>query len=382
VPGGTRRRWSATGRCSAAPCPTASPSNTTRRSRHGVGLAGSARRPLQPRAAGSEQHAAQLAYAQVLTYREETRAQGIEILRRLSGQPDSQGAATAAWRQALTWVGAGPEAVRPLEGYLQQFPNDAEIQRRLEEARNPPQAAGDLVGEGRAAAWRAFNANRLRDAEERFAAVLAVEPNDADGLGGLGLIRLRQGNRAEARRYLEAAIAADPSRRSAWERALQGATQQGAPARGQSGGAPGPDIQSARNLVEAGNFSQAEPLLARIIARNGGDRPDAEALLGDIALRQGNPDAAEQRYRAALARRAISARPCRASPPPCRRRASSRKRRRCSAGSASPPRRSCAPMRSVPRRSGPTIRPPRPRCCAPRSRTSRTIPGRGSTLPG
>ncbi len=249
-------------------------------------------------------NAVQLAYAQVLTYREETRPQGIEILRRLSGQPDSQGAATAAWRQALTWIGAGPEAVRPLEGYLQQFPNDAEIQRRLDEARNPPQAAGDLVGEGRAAAWRAFNANRLREAEERFAAVLAVEPNDADGLGGLGLVRLRQGNRAEARRYLEAAIAADPSRRSSWERALQGTTQQAGPTRGPSGGgAPGPDIQSARNLVEAGNYSQAEPLLARIIARNGGDRPDAEALLGDMALRQGSPDVAEQRYRAALARR-------------------------------------------------------------------------------
>jgi Tfp pilus assembly protein PilF len=251
--------------------------------------------------------AVQLAYAQVLTYREETRAQGIEILRRLSGQPESQGAATAAWRQALTWLGAGPEAVRPLEGYLQQNPNDAEIQRRLEEARNPPQGPVDAAGEGRVAAWRAFNANRLREAEERFAAVLAVDPNDADGLGGLGLIRLRQGQRAEARRYLEAAIAADPTRRSSWERALQGTTQQAGPARpgagGSGGGAPGPDIQQARNLVEGGNFSQAEPLLARIIGRNGGDRPDAEALLGDIALRQGNAGAAEARYRAALARR-------------------------------------------------------------------------------
>lgn len=251
----------------------------------------------------------QLAYAQALTYREETRAQGIEILRRLSGQPDTQGAATAAWRQALTWIGPGPDAVRPLEGYLQQNPNDAEIQRRLEEARNPPQGTADVVGEGRVAAWRAFNANRLREAEERFSAVLAVEPNDADGLGGLGLVRLRQGRRDEARRYLEAAIAADPTRRSSWERALQGtagragAPGRGAPAGAPGGGAPGPDIQSARNLVEAGNFSQAEPLLARIVARNGGDRPDAEALLGDIALRQGDAATAEARYRAALQRR-------------------------------------------------------------------------------
>ncbi|MGG5808852.1 cellulose synthase subunit BcsC-related outer membrane protein [Falsiroseomonas sp. CW058] len=253
--------------------------------------------------------AVQLAQAQVLTYREETRAQGIEQLRRLSGQPDSQQSATAAWRQALTWIGPGPEAIRPLEGYLQQFPNDAEIQRRLEEARNP-QPGADAAGDTRVAAWRAFNANRLREAEERFQAVLATDPNDADGLGGMGLIRLRQGRQADARRLLQAAIEADPARRASWERALQGASQRGGPAapagqaaQGGGGGAPGPDIQQARNLVEAGNFSQAEPLLGRILARNGGDRPDAEALLGDIALRQGNAGVAEQRYRAALARR-------------------------------------------------------------------------------
>ena len=252
--------------------------------------------------------AVQLANAQILTYREETRGQGIDNLRRLSGQPGSEQSATAAWRQALTWLGEGPDSVRPLEGYLQQFPNDAEMQRRLELARNPPQIPGDDAGNNRVAAWRDFNAGRLRPAEERFNAVLALDPNDADGLGGLGLIRLRQGRQADARRLLQQAIDADPSRRAAWERALQGASQRGGPAGpggggGGGGGAPGPDIQTARNMVDAGNIAQAEQLLTRIAARNGGDRPDADALLGDIALRQGNAAVAEQRYRAALARR-------------------------------------------------------------------------------
>jgi tetratricopeptide (TPR) repeat protein len=242
----------------------------------------------------------QLAYGQVLTYREETRAQGLEILRRLAGQPDSQQSATAAWRQALTWLGLGPEAVPSLEGYLRQFPNDAEIQRRLEEARNPS-ASADPGGNAKSAAWRAFNANRLREAEEGFQGVLALNPNDADGLGGMGLIRLRQGRREEARRLLQAAIDADPSRRANWQRALDG-TRAPAPGAG-GGGAPGPDLQAARNLVDGGQFSRAEPLLQRIIARNGGDRPDAEALMGDIALQQGNAGLAEQYYRAALSRR-------------------------------------------------------------------------------
>lgn len=245
--------------------------------------------------------AAQLTNAQVLTYREETRAQGIEALRRLSGQPGSEQSATAAWRQALTWIGPGPDAVAPLEGYLRQFPNDAEIQQRLDLARNPPEGAVDTAGNARVEAWNSFNAGRLREAEERFTALLAGEPNDPDGLGGMGLIRLRQGRQSEARRLLQSAIEADPSRRSSWEQALRGASQR--PAAPSGGGAPGPDIQAARNLVAAGNLSSAEPLLARIVTRNGGDRPDAEALLGDIALRQGNAGLAEQRYRAALARR-------------------------------------------------------------------------------
>jgi Tfp pilus assembly protein PilF len=250
----------------------------------------------------------QLAYAQILTYREDTRQQGLEILRRLSGRPDSQQSATAAWRQALTWLGPGPDSVQPLEGYLQQFPNDAEIQRRLEEARNPP--GTDPFLDDKTNGWRTFNAGRLREAEQHFQAVVTANPSDPDGLGGLGLVRLRQGRRAEARQLLQAAIDADPSKRANWERALQGASQTGGPARpGQGGGGapgggtPGPDIQTARNLVDAGNFSEAGPLLQRIVARNGGDRPDAEALLGDIAMRQGNAAQAEQLYRAALSRR-------------------------------------------------------------------------------
>ncbi|MGX9963177.1 cellulose synthase subunit BcsC-related outer membrane protein [Roseomonas sp. F4] len=253
--------------------------------------------------------AVQLAYAQVLTYREETRAQGIDALRRLSGQPGSQQSAAAAWRQALTWLGQGPEAVQPLEGYLAQFPNDAEIQRRLEEARAQAQPT-DPTGNIRMDGWESFSEGRLREAEQRFSAVLEVNPNDPEGLGGLGLVRLRQGRRAEAARLLQAAIDADPSRRANWEEALRGATVVprgnagvGRGGGGGGGGAPGPDIQAARNLVAQGNISQAEPVLARIVARGGGDRPDAEALLGDIALRQGNAALAEERYRSALARR-------------------------------------------------------------------------------
>jgi tetratricopeptide (TPR) repeat protein len=254
--------------------------------------------------------AVQLAYAQVLTYREDTRAEGIEMLRRLSGQPASQQSASAAWRQALTWIGSGPEAVPALEGFLRQYPNDADIQRRLEEARNPPGGAADPGTQERLQAWDLLQRNQVRQAEERFQAALALNPNDAEANGGLGLIRLRQNRQAEGRRLLQQAILDDPTRAAEWQRALDSIGRGGGGGggfAGRGGGGGGavltPDLQRARNFVDAGDLSQAEPLLNRIVARNGGDRPDAEALLGDIALRQGNAALAETQFRAALARR-------------------------------------------------------------------------------
>lgn len=240
---------------------------------------------LAARSSGSS--AAQLAYARVLTYREGTRAQGIERLRELSRNPTTAQAATAAWRQALNWYGAGPGAITQLEAYLQAFPNDAEMERRLAEARNPPTTATDQASQR---AWEALNANRLRDAEREFQDLLAQNPNDTDGLSGLGILRLRQGRSAEARTLIERAIAADPSRRTSLQQALDGASYSA-------------EVAQARRLLSGGQVDEAEQVLRRAVRRSAADRSDAEALLGDVAMRRGDAAGAEQRYRAALARR-------------------------------------------------------------------------------
>ena len=67
----------------------------------------------------------QLAYAQVLTYRDATRADGTARLRRLATGSNANGAATAAWRQALLWAGPNPAMVPELEAFLERHPNDA-----------------------------------------------------------------------------------------------------------------------------------------------------------------------------------------------------------------------------------------------------------------
>jgi len=232
----------------------------------------------------------QLAYAQVLTYREETRSEGLARLRRLAEDRVVGAAAAAAWRQTLLWLGTNRAAVPELEAYLARYPNDAGIAQRLAAARAAPTDETPPGDVARMRGFAALNANREREAEREFEAALATNPADADALGGLGVLRLRQGRAAEARRLLERAIAAAPDRRQQWQQALDGA-------------AYATELAEARTQLRAGQIESAEQVLRQAVQRDVPDRADAEALLGDILLRRGEASAAEARFRAALARR-------------------------------------------------------------------------------
>ncbi|MFT8244479.1 cellulose synthase subunit BcsC-related outer membrane protein [Roseomonas sp. BN140053] len=233
----------------------------------------------------------QLAYAQVLTWREGSREEGIRRLRQLSQNPDTAQAASAAWRDALSYQGSNPAAIPELENYLQRFPNDTAAQNQLAAARNPVRSPQDLLGAQRQEGFTALNAGRLAQAQQAFEAVLAQVPEDSDALGGLGIVRLRQGRNNDARQLLTRAIAADPQEgRRKWGQALAGSTASG-------------EVNAARNQIGRGQIDQAEAALQQTVRRDSAERPDAETLLGDIALRRGDPAGAEQRYRAALARR-------------------------------------------------------------------------------
>ncbi|WP_043361904.1 cellulose biosynthesis protein BcsC [Belnapia sp. F-4-1] len=232
----------------------------------------------------------QLAYAQVLTYRDATRNDGIGRLRQLAANPEVTNTATAAWRQALLWQGPSRDMVPALQSFLERFPNDADIARKLAEAQNPPAGTPDEASLTRIRGFEQLNAGRLRDAQRDFEAAVARNPEDADATGGLGLVRLREGRYGEARSLLERAIRLAPEKRDQWQRALDGAGYAA-------------DLATARSQLQAGNLDAAEQTLRRATGRGAGDKADADALLGDLALRRGDLAGAEARYRAALARR-------------------------------------------------------------------------------
>ncbi|WP_279731127.1 tetratricopeptide repeat protein, partial [Sphingobium yanoikuyae] len=73
---------------------------------------------------------------------------------------------------------------------------------RTQAARPSGNAGG---GASRASGFKALDANDLDGAERAFERAVAANRNDADALGGLGLVRLRQGRFGEARDLLDQA---------------------------------------------------------------------------------------------------------------------------------------------------------------------------------
>lgn len=232
-----------------------------------------------------------LANAEALTYAPSTRADGISRLATLTARSSVAADARTAWKQALTFYGNDPAAAALLEAYLQKYPDDTEMSQQLQAAKTAQSAVSSDPGAAlRQSGFAALNAGSLRNSEERFEAALAANPASADALGGLGIVRLRQNRPTDARDLLERAIAADPAQADQWKRALEGASYS-------------EELTSSRALLRRGDVAGADVLLRRAVRRDVEDVTDAESMLGEAALKRGDPAEAEQHFRAALARR-------------------------------------------------------------------------------
>lgn len=234
-----------------------------------------------------------LAYAQHLSYRDATRREGIAGLARLASQPGVGAAASESWRKALGWVGTRPADAGLYRDYLRAHPGDAQVQAWLAEAQGAqhraaasPARPADPLRQRSAAGFRALQADDLPSADAAFTRVLATRTRDADALGGLGIVRLRQGQFAAARELLtQASQAGTPAR---WAEALASASYWALVA----------DATAAR---ERGDNDVARGALQQAVQLKPGEAT-AQVALADLLLQTGQPDAAEVIYRQVLAR--------------------------------------------------------------------------------
>jgi tetratricopeptide (TPR) repeat protein len=138
----------------------------------------------------------------MLTYDPATRAEGEKIL---SQYPQDTTAQTAL-RNALTWDVQNPATIPAVREYLRLHP-DPELSREL--AETEAQQSSVTAGIARTPAEReAFNelaANHLNTAQRLFVDLSVKEPTNPRVLAGLGFVRMKQGNFAEAAEYFEQA---------------------------------------------------------------------------------------------------------------------------------------------------------------------------------
>lgn len=115
------------------------------------------------------------------------------------------------WRRAMDRLPNTAANLSHVRNFLQRYPSDQMMQDRLaamqQTVERAARAARDPVNIARNAARVALDQGNNELAEEQLQAVLALRPSDGESLGNLGLIRLRQGQHAQAQDFLGQAFA-------------------------------------------------------------------------------------------------------------------------------------------------------------------------------
>lgn len=235
-----------------------------------------------------------LVLAELLNRRAETRAEANRLAGSLARRDDvDHTAAMNLWRHVLQSAGADVAYADALRAYLQLAPGDSEFEERLAaldaqiEARRRLERDPDYIAQQQG--LRALARGDLPAADALLARAAQARAGDADAVGGLGLVRLRESRHAEARALFQRAAALSSDDRSKWESLARTALLWGT-------------IAEAREAAAAGRAEDAARAAQAALAM---DRTNAQAktLLADAWLAQRNWAAAEPLLRELLGAR-------------------------------------------------------------------------------
>lgn len=224
-----------------------------------------------------------LALAKLLIRNEATRVEGLRRLEQLSTVPELGGEATESWREGLSWLGSPRPAEIPLfEAYLKANPDDEEIRTQMNSRGAAAVAAQQSPYLVRG--FKALQDNQLGVAEQAFLARLKEQAQDTDALGGLGVVRQRQGRFSDANELLTRAAGRGGNAR--WQAALQSNRYWDLLAQADKAKA-NRDLQKARGLIQQAIASKPRQV-------------EGYVALGGVQAEQNQLDNAEASYRQAL----------------------------------------------------------------------------------
>ncbi|MGA9567061.1 MAG: cellulose synthase subunit BcsC-related outer membrane protein [Candidatus Korobacteraceae bacterium] len=154
-----------------------------------------------------------LSYGRLLTYRTDTRTEGIRVLTAIPANSMAGDAARKAWRQALVWDGTSASNQSFLREYLARYP-DSELQSYLSKSVSDTAAAAPSApsqGPEEKRGYEALNAGNLSVAEANFQEALKRNAKSASALSGMGFVRLKQEDFSGAIEYFEKAKVTSPT---------------------------------------------------------------------------------------------------------------------------------------------------------------------------
>lgn len=230
-----------------------------------------------------------LAQLEMRMYGGENPGAVVQEIEALSRQPDTNAQQLQdLWRRAMDRLPNTPAHLPRVRAFLQRYPGDQAMVDRLaamqQAVERAARVARDPANIARNAARTALDQGHTDLAEEQLQAVLALRPGDGDSLGNLGLIRLRQGEHAQAQELFSQAYAL--TRQGKWKELQETARFWGF-------------LRQAEKAVEKNELSTAANLADRALALQPNS---AEALttLASIRDLQGDHALAEDLYQKAL----------------------------------------------------------------------------------
>jgi tetratricopeptide (TPR) repeat protein len=249
--------------------------------------------------------------ANVLTYDPQTRMDGLRMFESIK-DPGTVEQARVQWRRALLWEKENPDALAPIEAYLQHY-SDPDLQSIASGFHAKQQE--DIASADNQRGFKALRSKDLETAEASFTKVLRQSPNNANAITGLGYVRLDQERFSEALSLFDHARALAPQRqdiRDGYEAARfwlaiergAGAEQQNQldaavmaykealTLRPKDNGAL---LGMANALVGERRFAEAAPRFQQV-SNQAPNNIDAMAGLGFVWLNEGKFDEAEKLF--------------------------------------------------------------------------------------
>lgn len=214
---------------------------------------------------------AKITYGKLLSYSENTRESGIEVLDYYAkDSPD----ADKALRQALIWLTPTQSSEKYYKSYLTRHPDDTEVRNRY------ATAVSDQMNQN---AYSSFRAQNTQKARSQFEDVLKRDPNNAVALEGLGYLLQASGDFDKASEYLKRA--SDVSKDQVKKQKLAYDAQ----------------FAKARALEKAGDLQGADSASSALEKLPGGDAKAINLYMASIERKLKRYDLAEQHLRAVLA---------------------------------------------------------------------------------